>query len=138
MRRYKGLKGKLWEIFAKYIRLRDSQKHGTCITCNTRKTYEELQAGHYIAAGNCGFGLLFDEENVNGECPYDNGFNGNHQMEYRENLIKRIGKSRVESLDERYRDSHYRGKVTKEWSKKEYEVKIAEYKTKVAELTKTI
>jgi hypothetical protein len=27
-------------------------------------------------AGSGGFALLFDERNVNGECKYDNGFNG--------------------------------------------------------------
>jgi len=132
--RYKGIKGKFWEVFAKYIRLRDYKTHGTCITCGARKTYEELQAGHYLAAGNCGFGLLFHEDNVNGECPYDNGFNPNHQHEYRTNLIKRIGLERVTSLEQSYKDSHYRGKVTREWSKKEYEAKIAEYKQKIKDL----
>jgi len=132
--RYKGVKGKFWKVFAVFIRLRDSQKYGTCIACNRKKPYEELQAGHYLAAGNCGFSLLFDEENVNGECPYDNAYNKNHQMESRENLIKRIGQSRVEDLERRYRDAHYGGRTTKEWSKKEYEAKIAEYVEKTAQI----
>jgi len=135
--RYKGKKGVLWDVFARFIRLRDSQKYGTCITCGRKKDYHELQAGHYLAAGNCGFGLLFDEDNVHGECSYDNGFNPNHQHEYRRNLLKRIGVEKVESLEQRYKDSHYRGKITKEWSKKEYEAKIAEYKQKTKDLTLT-
>ncbi len=129
--RYKGIKGKLWDVFAKYIRLRDSELYATCITCGQRKTYEELQAGHFLAAGNCGFGLLFDEQNVNGECAGDNAFNKNHQIDYEVNLRRRIGAGAVEKLKERYRDSHYRGKVKKEWSKKEYEAKIEEYKEKI-------
>lgn len=132
--RYKGIKGKLWAVFSKYIRLRDAKKYGTCVTCGKRKTYEELQAGHYLAAGNCGFGLLFDEENVNGECSGDNGFNSNHQVDYRRNLISRIGLENVEKLEKRYRDSHYGGKTTKEWTKKEYEEKIKLYTGKLAEL----
>lgn len=136
--RYKGIKGRFWTVFAEYIRLRDSKKYGTCITCGARKTYAEVQAGHYLAAGNCGFGLLFHEENVHGECPYDNGFNPNHQHEYRVNLIKRIGLERVESLEQTYKDSHYGGKTTKEWTKKEYEIKILEYREKIKKLSPSL
>ena len=132
--RYRGIKGRLWDVFAKFIRLRDSKKYHACITCNQKKSYEELQAGHYLAAGNCGFGLLFDEENVNGECSYDNGFNPNHQHEYRINLVKRIGLEKVRMLEQRYKDSHYGGKITKEFTKKEYEAKIAYYKEKIKSL----
>lgn len=136
--RYRGIKGKLWRVFSDFIRLRDYKKYGRCITCNRKKEYGELQAGHYLAAGNCGFGLLFDEENVHAECNYDNAFNQNHQIEYRKNLISRIGRDKVESLEERYRDSHYRGKVTKEWSEKIYKEKIVEYKRKKVELQKEL
>ena len=132
--RYVGIKGKLWKVFAEFIRKRDYKKYATCITCGQRKSYTELQAGHYLAAGNCGFSLLFDEENVNGECSYDNAFNKNHQVEYRKNLIRRIGEDRVELLDKRYKDSHYGGKITKEWTKKEYQAKIEEYKVILANL----
>jgi hypothetical protein len=33
-----------------------------------------------------------------------------------------------------YRDPHFRGKITKEWSKKEYEAKIIEIKERLAPL----
>jgi len=132
--RYKGIKSKFWDVFAYYVCLRDYTNHEKCITCGQRKEFKELQAGHYLAAGNCGFGLLFDEENVNGECSYDNGFNPNHQHEYRLGLIKRIGLEKVEMLEQRYKDSHYGGKITKEWSKKEYQAKIEHYKNKIKEL----
>lgn len=133
--RYKGIKGKVWKAFSDYIRLRDFKKYnGECITCGKRTDYSQLQAGHFLAAGNCGFGLLFDEENVNGECAGDNAFNKNHQVDYRRNLIRRIGEANVLRLEERYRDSHYRGKTTKEWSPKEYEAKLVEYKQKIAAL----
>jgi hypothetical protein len=32
----------------------------------------------------------------------------------------------------KYRDSHFRGTITKEWSKREYEAKIEEIKGKLA------
>jgi hypothetical protein len=47
-------------------------------------------------------------------------------------LIKRYGAKRVTDLEERYNDSRYRGKTTKNWSKKEYEAKIIEIKEKLA------
>lgn len=132
--RYKGIKGRFWKAFSDYVRLRDYKRYGHCITCLKTKDYSELQAGHFLAAGNCGFGLLFDEQNVNGECPHDNAFNKNHQVDYRKNLIGRIGLVDVERLEQRYRDSHYGGKIAKEWSKKEYEAKISEYREKLINL----
>ena len=38
-------------------------------------------------------------------------------------------------LEERYRDSHFKGKITKEWSKREYGAKIIELQEKLAALT---
>jgi len=83
---------------------------------------------------NCGFALLFDELNVNGECAYDNAFNKGHLIQYKTNLIKRYGAKRVADLEERYNDSRYEGKTTKNWNKKQYEVKIIEIQEKLAAL----
>lgn len=132
--RYKGIKGKLWKVFSEFIRKRDHQKYGSCITCGKSKAYEELQAGHYAPAGNCGFALLFDERNVHGECNYDNAFNAGHLIQYRTNLERRYGRDFVQDIEERYNDSRYRGKTTKEWDKKTYETKILYYKEKIKEL----
>jgi hypothetical protein len=96
--------------------------------------FAAFDAGHFISAGNGGFSLLFDERNVNGECRYDNAFNGNHLLLYRRGLDARYGKGTADALEERYRDCHFKGKTTKEWSKKEYEIKIAEIKEKLAAL----
>ncbi len=132
--RYKGHKGKFWDVFAYYICLRDYKKYGKCITCNQPKELRELQAGHFIAIGNCGFALAFDESNVHGECEYDNAFNSNHLITYRQNLITRIGLDKVHEIEERYKNSHYRGVITKEWSKREYEAKTAYYIEKIKAL----
>ena len=132
--RYKGIKGKFWKVFSDFIRLRDSKRYGTCITCGQPKTYSELQAGHFAPTGNCGFALLFDEKNVHGECAYDNAFNKGHLIQYKTNLIRRYGQNYVDEVEQSYNDSRYKGKTTKEWSKKEYEDKITEYKEKIASL----
>jgi len=135
MARYKGIKGKFWTIFSQYIRKRDYKKYGTCITCGQKKDYSELQAGHYAPAGNCGFALLFSENNVHGECAYDNGFNSGHLIQYRRGLVLRYGQKFVVRLEDQYNDSRYKGKTTKEWSKKEYQDKIEEYKIKLHALS---
>jgi hypothetical protein len=115
------------------IRRRDFVRFGTCISCGkTVSTWREFDAGHFISAGSGGFSLLFGEQNINGECQYDNAFNGNHLLLYRRGLDARYGKGTAEALEERCRDVHFKGTITKEWSKKEYEAKIEEIKEKLA------
>lgn len=133
--RYKGPKGRFWDHFSDYIRLRDFLRYGTCISCGRKvRSYKDLQAGHYMAAGNCGFALVFNEFNVNGECAGCNAFDLNHHVGYRENLNKRYGEGTAEKLEDMYRDSHFRGKTTKEWTKLEYEIKKEHYKKEIEEL----
>lgn len=133
--RYKGIKGKFWAVFSEYIRKRDfKQFGGRCITCGQVKDYSELQAGHFAPAGNCGFSLLFDEMNVHAECQYDNAFNSGHLIHYKTNLARRYGQDLVDDLEDRYNNSRYKGITTKQWTKKEYENKIKEYKEKIKAL----
>jgi hypothetical protein len=94
----------------------------------------EFDAGHFIPAGSGRFSLLFDERNLNGECPYDNAFNGAHLLLYRRGLDARYGPGTADALEERYRDSHFTGKITKEWRPKEYEAKFIELQEKLATL----
>ena len=68
------------------------------------------------------------------KCAYDNAFNKGHLIQYKTNLIKRYGAKRVADLEERYNDSRYKGKTTKNWNKKQYEVKIIEIQEKLAAL----
>jgi Bacteriophage Lambda NinG protein len=131
--RYKGLKGKYWTYFSEYVRRRDFIQFGSCISCGKPVSdWRQFDAGHFISAGGGGFALLFDERNVNGECQYDNAFNQNHLLLYRRGLDARYGPGTADALEERYRDSHFKGTTTKEWSKREYEAKIEEIKGKLA------
>lgn len=129
--RYKGIKGKFWIVFSEYIRKRDTKKYGRCIACGRRR---RLQAGHFAPASNCGFALLFDERNVNGECAGCNAFDGGHLIGYRIGLLQRYGEAFVQQLESDYNASRYRGKITKVWSQKEFEEKIAHYKKLLDEL----
>lgn len=130
--RYKGIKGKFWHIFAEYIVARDIKRFGgCCIACGKVR---KLQGGHYAPASNCGFGLLFSETNVHGECAGCNAFDSGHLIPYRCNLIARYGEGFVKELEDSYNAARYKGKTTKEWPKKVYEEKIEYYKQKITSL----
>jgi hypothetical protein len=106
---------KYWTLFSEYVRRRDFIQFGCCISCGKPiSDWREFDAGHFIAAGSGGFALLFDERNVNGECQYDNAFNQNHLLLYRRKLDTRYGTGTADAFEERYRDSHFKGKTTKE------------------------
>ena len=88
-----NLKKKAIRIFHEYIRKRDEGQ--PCISCSK---YRELQAGHYYSAGKFER-LRFDPRNVNGQCKSCNYFMSGNLIEYRKNLIKKIGNEEVEKLD---------------------------------------
>jgi hypothetical protein len=117
--RYKEyFKDKLWSAVSSYVVKRDEKKYGgRCIVCKMKL---KLQAGHFAPASNCGFDLLFDENNIHGECEYDNGFNAGHLIGYKTGLIERYGEDFVNTLEKRYNDSRYKGITKKEYTKLEY------------------
>lgn len=117
--RYKSipLKGIAWYWFAKYIRLRDAQTWGKCISCGKPKTFEELDAGHFAPARDCGLGLLMDALNVNGECFYCNQWNPTHLWGYEKNLDIRYGTGIAESLKKRYENRNQIINKVSDWGK---------------------
>lgn len=91
-----------------YVRLRDQDK--PCISCGVRSVSD---AGHYIAVGRCEK-LRFDLDNINGQCEKCNRFGGGEIIDYRQNLIKKIGIDRVENLEMKYQ--FYKRDISK-WDK---------------------
>ena len=81
--------------FNRYIRARDANE--PCVSCQ-RHHEGQYHAGHYMTAG--GFPeLRFDEDNCHKQCaPCNNHLSGNIAA-YRVNLVKKIGVTRVESLE---------------------------------------
>jgi hypothetical protein len=133
-RRYTGIKGAYWETFSIYIRIRDFKKYGRCISCDGAVSdWREFDAGHFIPAGSCGFALLFDALNVSAQCRKCNRGGATVEM-YARGLDARYGPGTAEELKDRYRDCHFKGKTTKEWSPREYEAKLAELDLKLAAL----
>tara|TARA_R110002110_G_scaffold210206_1_gene422661 strand:+ start:106 stop:624 length:519 start_codon:yes stop_codon:yes gene_type:complete len=83
-------------VFNKYIRKRD--KGQPCISCNN-PTPKKVNAGHYIASGKSKF-LTFNEDNVHLQCEYCNTHLHGNLLDYRINLIEKIGEDKVEYLEE--------------------------------------
>jgi len=88
--------------FNKFIRERDTDDNGfgRCISSGSplKVPSSNAQAGHYYSGGKYPL-LKFNEDNVHLQGKSDNYFNGANLLEYRKNLIKKIGIERVEKLD---------------------------------------
>lgn len=79
------------------VRKRDEGK--PCISCGATGVY--LQAGHYIAVGQCQ-SLRYNLDNIHGQCFKCNCMNaGMQEMEeaFRRGLIPRIGLARVLEME---------------------------------------
>jgi len=123
------LHDRLWTVFSKYIRLRDSDVNGycKCISCGRIRFYkDQMDAGHFIPK-NRGNYYWFHEDNVHAQCRHCNSFLHGNLSEYRANLIKKIGQQKFDLI-------HYNGKVS--YSTFEYNQLIRYYRDKIKELIK--
>lgn len=110
-------------VFNKFIRLRD--KDQPCISCG-RYHQGKYDAGHYRSVGACPE-LRFCEINCFRQCVPCNQHKSGNIIEYRINLVKRIGADKVAWLE---RQDHEPKKYTIEDCK----AIIKYYKTKIKEL----
>lgn len=122
--------------FNKYIRLRDCDEYGNarCISSGQPLKYgtHNYQAGHFYAATV--ENLRFNEDNVHVQGKSDNYFKSGNQLHYRENLLKKIGKERVEKLEML---AAYHKRHGHRWDRFSLQVIIDTYKEKCKELAKT-
>ena len=117
------------KVFQFYIRLRDSRMDGRCqcISCGKIVPFDKIQAGHYRSRKN--FSTRWSELNVHSECFVCNCMEGDHLINYRKNLIKKIGESNVNWLDA-YCNETYK------WSDFELVIMIKKYSKKCLTLSK--
>lgn len=92
------LKKKVQKMVNKKVRERDAKE--PCISCQ-KGAIEH--AGHYIAQGSTG-ALRFDPDNIHGQCSQCNVWKHGNLIEYRINLVKKIGLERVERLERHRHD----------------------------------
>ena len=97
-------KKKAQELFNKFIRLRD--KDLPCISCG-RHHQGQYHAGHYRTVGACPE-LRFDELNCHKQCSVCNNHLSANLLEYRINLIKKIGEDKVNWLEGYHEPKRYR------------------------------
>lgn len=121
--RLSDLKNKLQKIFNKYIRMRD--KDLPCISCGQFK--DNYDAGHFWSVG-ANSGLRYNEDNVHKQCsPGCNRYKHGNPLEYRINLVKKIGQERVQWLDDHRKDIVF-------YTRDEVFQMIETYKQKLKEL----
>lgn len=121
------------KYFNKYIRLRDSKDGiGKCISSGKFLKVPSMnaQAGHYYSAGHYPL-LRFNEDNVHLQGKSDNYFKSGNLLEYRKNLIKKIGIERVEKLDQIAEESK---SIRFKWNRFEVIEIIETYKLKLKNL----
>ncbi|MCK3657243.1 NinG recombination protein [Pasteurellaceae bacterium Pebbles2] len=111
------------DVFNKFIRLRD--KDLPCISCG-RYHQGQWHAGHYRSVGAAPE-LRFCELNVHKQCQPCNNHKSGNVIEYRINLIKKIGADKVEWLE---RQDH----EAKKYSVEDCKEIIQFYKAKCKEL----
>ena len=92
--------GKLDRELSFYVRacaVIDDHGYARCITCSALKRFSDVDAGHYISRAV--EITRFDLDNVWPQCPRCNRFQEGQKHLYRQNLVERIGESRVIRLE---------------------------------------
>lgn len=84
------------QVFNRFIRERDKGK--PCISCKKLIKENNCDAGHFYSAGGH-YNVRFDENNVHAQCsrPCNKDKSGD-LLNYRENLVKKIGYEAFEKL----------------------------------------
>jgi hypothetical protein len=109
-------------VFNRFIRLRDATL--PCISCGRFHT-GQYHAGHYKPSGS-NPELRFNELNVHKQCAPCNNYLSGNLVNYRVELVKRIGLEQVEWLEGKHELPHL--------SIQEIKQLIAKYKGKCKEL----
>jgi len=84
----------LQKVFNTYIRQRD--KGRPCISCGTLTG--QMHAGHYRSVGSAPH-LRFNENNVHVQCATCNNFLHGNLINYRRNLVQKIGIGKTEYIE---------------------------------------
>ncbi len=90
------------QAFNAWVRARDARL--CCISCGTR--FGKVNAGHYRSVGACPE-LRFEPLNVHWQCERCNTHLHGNLIDYRRNLIDKIGMRGVEWLEGPHTPKHY-------------------------------
>ncbi|HCO21192.1 MAG TPA: NinG protein [Flavobacteriaceae bacterium] len=104
LRKYRGksiayLEDKAQDAVNKFVRKRDSiNNFFVCISCQELKPINQMNAGHYYAK-EFYKSVRYDLNNVNGQCVRCNKYLSGNLIEYRKNLLEKIGEENLKQLD---------------------------------------
>lgn len=111
------LKKKLWMVFSKYVRLRDSDADGyvECFTGGGKMWWRDSQAGHFQSRR---FSSTFiHEKNVHAQSPEHNLFLAGNQYVYGKRLDEIYGEGTADSLVQLSREYF---KISIPWLEEQY------------------
>lgn len=95
-----SLENKLKKVLYPLIKKRDGN---TCISCGKRDLVGgNWHAGHYAKAELCNVVWRYKPTNISSQCFYCNKWLRGNTIEYRKNLIKKIGEKNVINIEENY------------------------------------
>lgn len=109
-------------VFNRWIRNRDTidGKFFICISSGLHLPVSQMDAGHFYPVSTSS-ALRFDEDNVHGQSRQENFYNPLHQVNYKKNIIQKIGVERFNALQARQHKE-------KKWSREELLEIIKKYK----------
>lgn len=115
--------------FNAFIRERDRLAGFPCISSGRWLDWggNNVDAGHYRSVGSASH-LRFDERNVHAQSKHDNQWKAGNVVDYRINLIQRIGLEAVEALEA--------DNTPKKWTREELIAIKEKYRNKTKELRK--
>ena len=114
-------------VFNQWTRVRDQLSGYPCISSGRPLDWSgnATDAGHYRSTGAASH-LRFNEDNCHAQSKHDNQYLAGNVVDYRINLIKRIGLDRVEALEN--------NNTPHKWTREELLEIKATYKRKLKEL----
>jgi hypothetical protein len=117
--------------FNRFVRFRDRLAGFSCISSGRALDWSgnATDAGHYRSVGAAGH-LRFNEDNVHAQSKHDNQYKAGNVVEYRINLIARIGLERVEALEN--------NNAVHKWTKDEVRAIRDQYRIKANQLSKEL
>jgi len=126
----KSIEKRLDKVFSEYVRKKETKNGwGKCVSCGTPKSYEQLDAGHFINRKWRATRWL--EENVHIQCIACNRFGEGDAAGYALYMLGRYGQKKVEYLQALSRE-------TAKFTDSEGELMIKDFRQKLDELNKKI
>lgn len=117
------LKKDLDKVFSRFVRLSGKDE---CYTCGLKRPRLELQCGHFISRQYNA--TRYDLNNVRNQCVNCNIWRRGNTAFFADNLLRDLGKEEFEALIKR-------GRSLKQFTVRELEEMIEEFKNKLQDLS---